>query len=202
MEKYKQADKDVQDAEAKLASAEAAATAKRSEVKLTGVDDAVELLRQVATVQCGDETVAAQVATALQQIASLLGKATAATCPTPGMGDDTPADATGSQTSTGGQQPTVASRAEAQPVRHAVFAACGGNGNKSRRVDGPPIQQDPAAHAALPTDNGGDGGGGRQNEVYAGGSVDGEVQMGTDAATDESILSQAATLLGDGGDDL
>ncbi len=203
MEKYRQADKDVLDAEAKLASAEAAATAKRSEVKLTGVDDAVELLRQVATVQCGDAMVAAQVTTALQQIANLLGNATTATRPTPRAGDDKPADATGSQTASGEQQPGAAGQTEPQPVRHAVFAACGGNGNKSRRVDGPPTQQDPVAHAAPPLGGDGDGGSGGQDEVYAGGTVDGEVQMGVDASTDDgNLLSQAAALLGDGGDDL
>ncbi len=201
MEKYKQADKDVQDAESKLASAEAAATAKRTEIKLTGVEDAVDLLRQVATVQCGDEAVAAQVTAALQQIANLLGGAAAAASHAPTTCGGSSDSATGAQTTAENPPPASAEQAESQQVRHAVFAACGGNGNKSRRVDGPPTPQNPAAHAS-PPGGGGDGSNGARDELYAGGAVDGEVQMGNSAVADGDLLSQATNLLGDGGDDL
>ncbi len=202
MAKYKSADKDVSEAEAKLASAEAAATARRSGVKLAGVDDAVELLRQAATVQCEDASVAAQVATALQQIAGLLGNVAAATRTAPETGDGETA-AVGPQTTPGGQPPGTAGDAEPQPARHAVFAACGSNGAKSRRVDGPPTQQNPAAHAAPPGGDGGDGRSGDHTEIFAGGTVDGEVQMGGEGAVDDgNLLSQAGALLGNDNDDI
>ncbi len=204
MEKYKAADKEVADAEAKLAAAEAAATAKRSEVRLTGVDDAVELLRHAATAQCADATVAAQVAAALQQIAGLLGTSTSAPMPAAAAasGDaerDTQQQQSGTGKATGG-----AVDSGGQHQRHSVFAACGGSEAKSRRVDGPPGQQSPAAHTAPPgTSNLDENNGGGAAEAYAGGSVDGEISMGTDGAADESnLLSQAAAVLGDGADEL
>ncbi len=199
MAKYKSADKDVTDAEAKLASAEAAATAKRTGAKLVGVDDAVELLRQAATVQCEDASVAAQVAAALQQIAGLLGNVAAAGSAAPET-DNGAANAAEPQAASGEQ--TTAGAAEPQPARHPVFAACGGSTAKSRRVDGPPTQQNPAAHAAPNSGNGVDSGSTDQPEVFAGGTVDGEVQMGGEGQADDDLLAQAAAALGNEGDDI
>ncbi len=204
MEKYKIADKEVADAEAKLAAAEAAATAKRSEVKLAGVDDAVELLRQAATAQCGDTVVASQVAAALQQIAGLLGAATAAPRPETAAAEDGDAGGDPQRREPSGKAKGDSVSGDRQQECHAVFAACGANDAKSRRVCGPPAQQSPAAHAAPPGSadcNGDNGSGG--TEAYAGGAVDGEISMGTDAPSDEpNLLQQAAAVLGDGADEL
>ncbi len=204
MAKYKLADKEVSEAEAKLASAEAAATARRTGAKLVGIDDAVELLRQAAALQCEDATVAAQVASALQQIAGLLGKAEAAAAASTAAdnGGSEDAGTTGPQTANREQPPGTTGDAEPQPVRHTVFAACGGSGAKSRRIDGPPTQQSPAAHVPPPSGGVGDGGGTEQPEVFAGGAVDGEVQMGGEGPADDDLLSQAAAALGNEGDDL
>ncbi len=202
MDKYKAADKEVADAEAKLAAAEAAATARRSEAKLTGVDDAVELLRHAATAQCADASVAAQVAAALQQIAGLLGITTSPVPAAAASGDagkETQHEQGGTGKATGG-----AVDSGGQQENHPVFAACGGSEAKSRRVGGPTGQQSPAAHTAPPGTANLDGSnGGGATETYAGGSVDGEISMGTDGATDETdLLSQAAAVLGDGADEL
>ncbi len=203
MEKYKLADKEVTDAEAKLASAEAAATAKRTEIKLAGVDDAVELLRQAATDHCGDAAVATQVAAALQQIAGLLGAITGAPQPAETAGDAKPGAACPRDRNTTGKAAGAAVQSGAQQEIHAVFTACGATDAKSRRIGGPPSQQCPAAHAAPPgvgDDNGGHADGA---EVYAGGAVEGEVPMGGDGQADEAdLLSQAAAVLGDGADEL
>ncbi len=65
-----------------------------------------------------------------------------------------------------------------------------------------PMQQHPMAHAGAAADTNAEDqhGGGEGREVYAGGSVDGEVTM--DAAPrgdddDSDLLSQAAAVLGD-----
>ncbi len=100
------------------------------------------------------------------------------------------------------EQPSDAANEAEQSVRHSVFAACGASGAKSRRVEGPPNQQSPAAHAPPPGGDNCDGDGPARREVYAGGAVDGEVCMGGDEPADGDLLSQAAAALGREGDDL
>ncbi len=183
MDKYRNADKEVAEAEAKLSAAEAAATAKRTEVKLGSVQDAVELLRKTATDKCGDSAVSAQVASALQQIADLLG---AITTPSPGM-------ATGGDG--GGQQNEQA----AEGPSHPVFAVCGATDGKTRRTL--PPRQHPAAHAVSPGGGGDNGGGGVQQQRNDGGPHDGDVVMeaapsNADEGADD-LLSQAAAALAD-----
>ncbi len=203
MEKYKLADKEVTDAETKLAAAEAAATAKRSEVKISGVHEAVELLRQTATEQCGDTAVGAQVAAALQQIADLLGSLSkAAPASAPASTERPPAAAETKNQSADGGASGAGSQAEPLRERHSVFAACGASEAKSRRVECAPMQQSPAAHAS-PLGDGGGGGSGEEQELYAGGAVEGEVPMGGDKpAEDDDLLAQAAAALNANADDL
>ncbi len=203
MEKYTLADKEVTEADAKLAAAEAAATAKRSEVKISGVHEAVELLRQTATEQCGDTAVGAQVAAALQQIANLLGSitttapATAASASTEKPPVATEANGKNAEGGAGGAD----SQGEPLRERHAVFAACGASEAKSRRVEGSPMQQNPAAHSPPPGGGGRDGDG-DERELYAGGSVEGEVPMGGDNPEDGDLLAQAAAALNENADEL
>ncbi len=205
MDRYKTADKEVADAEARLSAAEAAATAKRADAKTPTVQEAMEVLHQTAASKCGDATVAAQVSAALQQIASILGALTAPTATAAeGTGDgdgstagERPSGADGGTVDGGGTKEKGKGRA------HPVFAACGATENKSRRTMA--SVQSPAAHAG-PTDGGermhgtppaaSEG----QPELYAGGAVPGEVTMetgGGDAETSVALLSQAAALLED-----
>ncbi len=190
---FKSAEKDVAEAEAKLTAAEAAATAKRTEVKATGVAEAVELLQQATAAKCGDSAVAAQLAAALQQIADVLGAITTPAAPAAsGSGETTEsAAADGGGKGEGGG---------AERERHPVFAVCGSSEAKSRRTL--PLPQNPAAvagdaggHVALELPGANDGA-----ERYAGGAVDGEVDMGMDAPavdSEDTLLAQAAAVLGD-----
>ncbi len=196
IEAYKTAEKEVAEAEAKLQAAEAAATAKRTEAKVTGVQEAVELLQQTAATKCGD-SVAAQVAAALQQIANLLGAVAAAT-----TGDADTDDGGGGRITEATEQATEATGGGADGKgrgHHAVFTVCGDSGSKHRRTL--PLPQEPAALVgvvanATTDERVGDGNG----EQFAGGSVDGEVCMGNGASgTDDGddLLVQAAAALGD-----
>ncbi len=207
MERYKTADKEVTEAEARLSAAEAAATAKRADAKSPTVQEAMEVLHQTAASKCGDETIAAQVSAALQQIANILG---AITMPT---ADATTECTSGGAGETSGQSPQRAGGEAADgngtgnPSKggtHPVFAVCGATENKSRRTT--PCQRNPAAHSG-PNDaaersvrDAPPGDSASQTEQFAGGAVDGEVVMetgegGGDAT--EGLLSQAAALLDD-----
>ncbi len=204
MEKYKLADKDVVDAENKLAAAEAAATAKRSEVKISGVHDAVELLRQTATAHCADEAVAKQLAAAIQQIADVLGSIEAAAKAATATGAEKPAGASEQRSQETPAAPTGGS-GNGYPVgtQHAVFAACGASDAKSRRVAEAPMQRSPVAHSPPPAAGEATGDTAGREELFAGGAVDGEVAMGGGQTTDDAdLLAQAAAVLGDGAEDL
>ncbi len=194
IESFKNAEKDVAEAEAKLAAAEAAATAKRTEVKATGVAEAVELLQQATAAKCGDSAVAAQLAAALQQIADVLGAITTPTAPTAGNGESVTAEATEADRS--GKGAGTASEKEGHPV----FAVCGSSEAKSRRTL--PLPQNPAAVANVPPEHGTLDlpGPGNSAERFAGGAVDGEIDMGVEppaTESDDSLLAQAAAVLGD-----
>ncbi len=197
IESFKAAEKEVAEAESRLSAAEAAATAKRTEVKATGVMEAVELLQQATASKCGDSAIAAQVAAALQQIASVLGAVTAPTTASAA------ADADGAA-STG--QTTCSGKGDGDGAgggQHPVFAVCGSTDAKKFRTM--PLPQEPAALAGGAADVGGheQPGTGGGAELFAGGAVDGEVSMGAvrpaPAAedNDEGLLSQAAAVLGD-----
>ncbi len=127
MDKYRSAEKEVADAEAKLSATEAAATAKRTEIKLGSVQDAVELLQKTASDTCGDAAVAAQVASALQQIANLLG---AITKPSPGSatGDDKGGHSQVQSSDEGSEVGT------GKGLANPVFAVCGATEGKTRRT--------------------------------------------------------------------
>ncbi len=209
MERYKAADKEVSEAEARLCAAEAAATAKRADAKSPTVQEAMEVLQQTAAAKCIDASVAAQVSAALQQIANIIGAITA------------PVAAAGTGNANGkgeGTEEQSQSQPQPQPAggaadgstgdnggAHPVFAVCGSTQNKSRRtLSG---QQHPAAHtgpgdpeqrqcgaAPAPVAS--------QTELYAGGAVDGEVCMDGEQPSDDcNLLSQAAAVLGDSADD-
>ncbi len=199
MEAFKAAEKDVADAEAKLSAAEAAATAKRTEVKATGVQVAVELLQQAAATKCGDSALAAQVAAALQQIANVRGAITAPTAAAAATDESAGA-------STGAPPAGKEGKGEgsgAGEEKHLVSAVRGDTDAKSRRtlplpqepvaLVGPAVAPDPGTQSVHGTGSG--------HDQFAGGAVDGEVVMGTEPhageGSDEGLLSQAAAALGD-----
>ncbi len=205
MERYKTADREVGEAEARLSAAEAAATAKRTDAKSPTVQQAMEVLQQTAASKCADSTVAAQVSAALQRIADILGAVTTPTgaATNDGTGDGaegavsgaTPPQPAGSTTGD-----NVGEKGKGGP--HPVFAVCGATENKSRRtVAG---QRNPSAYSgpAEPGEHGQreDRADASQPELFAGGAVDGEVTMGAgkdDADPNDNLLSQAAGLLVD-----
>ncbi len=196
IEAYKAAEKDVAEAEAKLLAAEAAATARRSEAKVAGVQEAVELLRQTAAARCGDTTVAAQVAAALQQIADVLGAITPPGKPTADDGGGEKTAAAAENAPKGGEE----NGTRGKGGHHPVFAVCGDSEAKSRRTL--PLPQQPAALVgAVPRDAADGSGGDSGNEQYAGGAVDGEINMEVAGPTGgemgDDLLAQAAAVLGD-----
>ncbi len=172
IESFTAAEKVVADAAARLSAAEAAATAKRTEVKATGVAEAVELLQSATVSKCGgDSAIAAQVAAALQQIASVLGAVTAATTAKTAVDGD--------GTAGGGQDSTCNGKGEgggASGKQHPVFAVCGSTDSKKCRTM--PLPQEPVALAGgVPNVDSGEHGSGSGTELFAGGAVEGEVVM-------------------------
>ncbi len=205
LDAFREAEKEVKEAEDKLRATEAAATAKRGEVRIGGVQDAVEFLQQTAVAKVEDKAVAKEMADALQKIARMLsGLGTAQGSEGGGHGKD-------AEAKTGGGD-----QAAARDDRsHPVVAVCGATANKKLLLTVPQPQH-PAALAgittadddrAVPTGKGSGDGGGDANasgqEVFAGGAVDGEIVMGQsgkhprDDADYESLEASAAAALGD-----
>ncbi len=144
---FKEAEKEVADAEDKLRTAEAAATAKRSDTKITGVQEAVDFLQKTATERVGDDAMAGQVAAALQQIAQLLGTLAAGPAAERDNQGEKNAAATGAAEKNGGAGSGAA---------HSVFAVCGAS--KDGKGGGVPVQPQNPAALAHPVANVGDGG--------------------------------------------
>ncbi len=198
MEAFKAAEREVEEAEAKLCAAEAAATAKRSETKVTGVQQAVDLLHQTATERCGDSPVAAQVAAALPQIAQLLGAITAPGG-SGGCNGDQPTERAAASGSGGGGEGSSGGG-----TAHPVFAVCGATADKNLRTL--PLPQRPSAVVGTAADPAPEPPSeGASSEMFAGGRVDGEVDVGNGARpndeNDGNLLAEAAAALGDAAED-
>ncbi len=191
---YKDVEREVKDAEDKLRAAEAAATAKRCET-VGGVQEAVSLLQKVAAEKCGEGPVAEQVATALLQIAKLLGTNTE-------QGGDGPEKGGGSL-ETGAEN--GGKGADAQPRPPAAPGGDARHDNKKLRTS--PPQQNPADATGKPPAL--DGGADKQlgdgeSQVYAGGgTVDGEITMGGGGCgkhgrgPEDDLLAEAEAVLAD-----
>ncbi len=196
MERYKAADKEVSDAEARLSAAEAAATAKRADAKSPTVQEAMEVLHQTAASKCVDASVAAQVSAALQQIANILGAITAPAATADAGHASSNADGASGELPQPAGGASTDGNDNGKGGEHPVFAVCGSTENKSRRTI--PSQQHPAAHTGPGDAEQRQREAPPATELFAGGAVDGEVTMGSgrdDGATTEALLSQAAALL-------
>ncbi len=198
VEALKEADKEVEEAEAKLRAAEAAATAKRTEGAFAHAQDAFDFLQKDVATKCNDSAIAAQLAEAFKGIAKLLAAASAAQLPT-GDVAKTAGDAEGGRAEGGGPQAVPgASASQRRRTNAADPTARGGE------------DTEPAGTAN--TGNGtGDGSGlhgGGSSELFAGGTVDGEITMGQGARSNKrgaaeveessgDLLRQAAAALGE-----
>ncbi len=205
LDAFREAEKEVKEAEEKLRATEAAATAKRGEAKISGVQDAVDFLQQTAAAKVEDKAVAKEMADALQKIARMLS----------GLGT---AQDDGKENHRGDAEARTGSGDQAtagENLGHPVLAVCGATPNKKLLLTTPPPQH-PAALAGataadddchLPAGKGnGDCGstvdvGGQ--EMFAGGAVDGEIVMGQsgkhprDDADYGELEASAAAALGD-----
>jgi hypothetical protein len=204
IEALKEADKEVEEAEAKLRAAEAAATARKSEGTFSRAQDAFDFLQRDVTAKCSDSAIAAQLAEAFKGIAGLLAAANAAHQTTAG-GTKSAGDAGGAATETGSGS-TAAAAATPQAVP-------GASASQRRRTEGS-AEGTGAAGVTGAVDVGGDAGGlgaqrgGGGAELFAGGTVDGEVTMGDVVRNNkrgaaevedssEDLLRQAAAALGE-----
>ncbi len=141
---------------------------------------------------------AAQVAAALQQIANVLGAITTATAGAAPTGAEGKTGEAAEQTQAGGDGGGINGKGSGC---HPVFAVCGSTDAKSRRTL--PLPQEPAALVGGAADDGAhvQSGGCDGNELFAGGTVAGEVSMGNAGPSGgddgEELLAQAAAVLGD-----
>ncbi len=198
MEALKEADREVEEAETKLRAAEAAATARRTEGSFTQAQDAFDFLQKDVAAKCSDSAIAAQLAEAIKGIAKLLAAANAAQKPAD-EATKTAGDAEGGRPESGGP--------------HAVPGASASQRRRTDASDLPARGNEDAAAAGKAAAGGGtcDGGSvhsGGGGELFAGGSVDGEITMGqndrcnkraaaeVDDSSDE-LLRQAAAALGE-----
>ncbi len=214
LEAFRNAEKEVKEAEEKLRATEAAATARRSEAKLHDVQDAVDFLQQAAADKVDDKAAASEVAAALQKIAQMLNGLGARSGDSGGGGGGADTVQTSGATAAEGGAPTE------RGFGHPVMAVCGATPGKKLLLAGPPPQH-PAAHSGggaaddIGHQPGGKGSGsatgptsGAEQDLYAGGAVDGEIVMGQagkngrDDANDEDVAAQATAALADDSADL
>ncbi len=211
LEAYHAAEREVKEAEEKLRATEAAATARRSEAKIHGVQDAVDFL-QAATEKVTDKNMASEVAAALQKIAHMLNGFDANV----GSGAKDEGGATGAGTTAAGQ--AAADGGNTDGERSAgIIPVRGSSPAKKLLLEKPPTQtgSETGASSGEVAGNvhGGKGCGGAAvpingdgQAIYAGGAVDGEVVMGsaTEVAREnaDDLVAQAAAALGDDAADL
>ncbi len=206
LDAYHAAEKEVKEAEEKLRATEAAATARRSEAKIHGVQDAVEFLQQAATEKVADKGVASEVAAALQKIAQLLRCIDANVDSSGKEGGGTSGAGTtnavpASDAGPAGENKTV-----------GIVPVQGSSSSKKLLLEKPPLQPG-ASPVPAATDGAGNGHGGKGNggaaaaaggdgpTMYAGGAVDGEIVMGATAEGvrdgSDDLVAQAAAALGE-----
>ncbi len=209
LEAFHAAEKEVKEAEEKLRATEAAATARRSEAKIHGVQDAVDFL-QAATEKVTDKSMASEVVAALQKIAQMLSGLDA----NAGSGKDE-AGATGAATTDAGQ---AAEGGIAGGGKSAgIVPVRGSSPAKKLLLEKPPTQTGSetgtSSGDAAGDVHGGKGCGGAPapnnsdgQAIFAGGAVDGEIVMGsaTEGVRDnnDDLAAQAAAALGDDSADL
>ncbi len=202
VEALKEADREVDEAEAKLRAAEAAATAKRSEGAFASAQDAFDYLQKDVAARYSDSAVAAQLAEAFKGIAKLLAAASAAHQPAED-GAKTAGDAE-CGTPADGAAAATATAAAATPK--SVPGASASQRRRTEDADGGVATGITDAGGGAGNNGGLHGGGG--NELFAGGAVDGEITMGQTARSNkrgpaevedssEDLLRQAAAALGE-----